>query len=139
MSADEAWDEATVGESYSLPTRGGRKHIAIDVGRVLVKLQDLADKIEDGAALLRDADARATDAKFAYERAMAHAMIRFADSKNAQLREAYATRECLKQYEEWLIADRVVRTTRELLYAYREQVRAYQSISVIIREQSGPG
>jgi hypothetical protein len=139
MTADpsDAWDEAVHGESYSMPVPGGRKHIAIDVGRVLVKLQDLADKIDDAAALLRDADARATDAKWAYEKAYAHAIIRFADSKNSELRQALARRETLGAYEELLVAERVVRTTREMLYAYREQVRAYQSISVLVREQGG--
>lgn len=137
---DDPWDTAlghTSGRS-GVDRTGPRRHIGADVQRVLDKLESLADKIEDGAGFLRDAEAEATTARVEYEIEHARKVLT-SQRKNKEQREADALLGTTALYKAHLIAERKVRTSRDLLFAYREQVRAYQSISVIIREQGGKG
>jgi hypothetical protein len=124
----DPWDETD-----HVITPGGRRPIAVDVARVLAKLQHLADRLEDAATALRDAEGAATDAKIDYELGYARAVLA-AKGTNQKAREAEALVAVHDKYRAWMNADRVVRTSRDLTYAIREQIRAYQSISVIIRE-----
>lgn len=130
---DDAWGDASRTVRRHVVTPGGVVTMPIDVSRVLNKLEQIEQDIEQTSAFLAEADTRATGLKVKYELDYARAVI-LATGSNKEVREAKALLEVENVYRDWMMQDRVVRSTREALFALRDRMKTLQSISAMIRD-----
>jgi hypothetical protein len=129
----DPWGRAT-GEAA--PARyGAGRMLAADVQRLVDGLANLVDRIESGAQFVSRAEAEYVEAKMTYEMRHAKATIA-AHGTNAEVRRAQALLACAEEYRDLLIAEQKVKTASQMLYAFREQLRALQSISAVIRDST---
>lgn len=134
---DDPWAQAT-GQPADPVQR--RKEMVADIPRLVAKFQSLIDAIDAGLAFLRDAAEELTEARYIHEIAYAKKILEAAadkDLKSKDMREAWALTETATTWQVMLIAERKADIANKMVRAYTEEVRAFQSISVLIRQQGG--
>lgn len=130
------WDDASLTTRRTVVTPGGVRTLPVDVSKILTILENLAERMEANAEELAEADHHATDLKIAYEIAYANAMLRVF-GPNAKARDSAALIACQDLFRDSMFADRVVRSLREASFALTNRMKAYQSVSAIIRDAIG--
>jgi hypothetical protein len=112
-----------------MPVGPGQVLTPVDVEQELLTL---LNRLDEGQRFLAEKDAEATERSMTYDLAFARALIR-ASASSAEGRKAEALLACEDLYRNQVLAESVVRTTRERMKVLYTSVEVVRSLGASVR------